>query len=318
MRRADAVAVLAAVSLPLLAVGCGEGGPPLPGGGSPGAPAATSSLSGPDVPGRSDEFENMEVPPGQLTRALPVGDAWPADDGPTYRSLCLSCHSVSQTSFAVTDWQESLHARAGVLCASCHGTHEVAFVPQPGPDRCALCHASETDEFLASRHGPATSSGMRCASCHEVHATDRGLARSRTICLGCHLDSDHVQGFPASRMGLVLAEHPPAADGSPRAADCVTCHMPESALMRETGDFRNDRVTLHDPAITVAKDPSDSTTLAREAIEFLVPVCTTCHSERNARWRLERSDPLILHWTPLGMPQDVRRRPEPAAAEASR
>jgi hypothetical protein len=316
-RRARAAALVAAGFLVALATGC-DRGPTLPERRKPRTSATSGAIPPPEVPGESEEFEKMEVPPGQLARALPVGSAWAKDEGPVYRSLCLSCHSVSQTSFAVVDWQESLHARAGVLCGSCHGTHEAAFFPQPGPDRCALCHAVQVDEFLASRHGPETSPGMRCASCHEAHATDRGFARALEVCLGCHLDSDHVQGFPGSRMGHVLAEHPPRADGSLPAADCVTCHMPASDLMLATGDFRNDKVTLHDPAITVAASAQDSTLLAQETIDFLVPKCVACHSERNARHRLSNSDPLIRHWTPLGMPGEVRRRPVAAAAGGPR
>jgi hypothetical protein len=259
----------------------------------------------------SEEFKQMEVPPEQLTRVLSIGAAWSRENGPTYRSLCLSCHAVSQTSFAVTDWQESLHARAGVMCSSCHGTHEATFIPQPGPERCSPCHSRQVEEFAASAHGPEKAPGMRCVSCHEAHAVDRGLARSRTVCTGCHLDSDHVQGFSTSRMGLVLAEHPPNEDGSLRAADCQYCHQPDSEILQETGEFRNDRVSLHNPSITVAKHAKDPDRLADETIEFLVPLCVTCHSERNARYRLENSDPLIRHWTPLGMSGEVQRRPGP-------
>ena len=299
----------------VLVSGC-DRGPELPGGARSKAPAA--AVAPLEVPGQSDEFQQMQLPPGQLTRTLPIGEAYAANDGPFYRSQCLRCHSVSGTSFAVAQWQESLHARAGVLCGACHGTHEATFVPRPGPDRCALCHVAQVEEFLASKHGPANAPGVRCVSCHEAHATDRGLARSVTVCLGCHLDSEHVQGFPGSRMGLILAEQPRDANGALRAADCVTCHMPEAARMAETGDFRNDRATLHDPAVTVARSPSDSTALARETIELLVPRCVTCHSERNARYRLENAASMILRWTPPGMTAEERRRPVSSLAPAVR
>jgi hypothetical protein len=259
----------------------------------------------------------MAVPPGQLVRARPVGEAWTADDGPTYRSLCLRCHAVSQTSFAVDDWLESAHARAGVLCASCHGAHEASFVPQPGTDRCALCHATQVEEFRASAHGPERAPGMRCVSCHEIHATDRKLVAAVSLCENCHLDSEHVQGFGVSRMGTVLVEHPPDPEGGIRAADCVFCHMPDSPILLETGDFRNDRLTLHDPALTVKRHPRDERRLDDDAIDFLVPLCQQCHSERNARYRLENSDTLIRQWIPVGMADDVRRRPGPGAGGAS-
>jgi hypothetical protein len=309
---AIAAAAIATAGAALLAAGCRDELPPLP---EPAAPGIVpGAVAGPEVPGRSEEFQRMEVPPAQLIRAIPVGDAWPSGDGPAYRSLCLQCHSVSQTAFAATDWRESLHARAGVACAACHGTHEVAFVTRPGPDRCLLCHAQQTEEFLRSAHGPGRAPGMGCVSCHDAHATDRRLASAVSLCSGCHLDSDHVQGFGASRMGVVLATVPPAADGSPRAPDCVTCHQPESPVLRDTGDFRNDRVTVHDPGVTVARPEGGGPALAPGTIDLLLPVCAPCHSERNARHRLESSDPLLLHWTPVGAGPDVRRGPSPEAA----
>ncbi|MFN8177688.1 MAG: cytochrome c3 family protein [bacterium] len=306
------VALLAAAILALMAPGCSRL-PSLPK--RPKAVASAPRGALPDIPGQSDEFKQMQLPPGQLTRALPIGTAYAKDQGPIYQSLCLSCHSVSQTSFAVVDWQESLHSRAGVYCGSCHGTHEAGFFPRPGPDRCALCHAQEVEEFLASKHGPRNAPGVRCVSCHEPHATERGLAKSLKVCMDCHLSSQHVQGFLQSRMGLVLTTQPPDPAGKLRAADCVTCHMPQSVILKQTGDFRNDAVTLHDPASTVAKDPADSTMLARTTIETLVPVCKQCHSERNARYRLENADPLIKYWTPLGMTSELRRRPIPVGTQ---
>ena len=130
-----AIGALAILSGGIFLPGCEEG-PPLPGGDRDSRAPAPAAVSGPVVPGESEEFREMEVPPGQITRAIPIGEAVSPESGPVYRSLCLSCHSVSQTSFGVQDWQESLHARAGVSCSSCHGAHEGPFIPQPGPDRC--------------------------------------------------------------------------------------------------------------------------------------------------------------------------------------
>jgi hypothetical protein len=296
--------LLAALALAVVVAGCGAPS------GRPGA-AGSGAVSPPRAEGRSDEFKQMKAPPGQLTRVIPVGDAYPAEAGPVYRSLCLRCHSTSQTSFAVQDWRQSLHARAGVLCSACHGSHEAGFVPQPGPARCLTCHSQEVEEFLVSGHGPSRAPGMRCVSCHESHATGRGLAKSTKVCTGCHLDSDHVQGFAASRMGQVQAQFPAGADGEMRAPDCVYCHMPLSPIMATTGDFRNDKVLLHDPSPTVARHLKDERRLAESAITLLLPLCVSCHSERNARYRLENSDPLILHWTPVGMSAGVRRAPSP-------
>jgi hypothetical protein len=295
------------IALVLLLSGCGL--------------ASRSSSRGGVAPpvgeGESEEFKQMlsKIPPGQLTRAIPVGEAWPPEGGPAYRSLCLRCHSVSQTSFAVKDWRESLHARAGVLCGACHGAHESNFVLLPGPDRCLACHPQEVEEFVISGHGPERAPGMRCVSCHEAHATSRGMAKANEVCTGCHLDSDHVQGFAASRMGQVLAQNPPDPDGTIHAPDCVYCHMPPSPIMSTTGDFRNDKVVLHDPASTVARNPRDPRRLDESTIKLLLPLCVSCHSERNARYRLENSDPLILHWTPVGMPSTVRRNPVMGPAE---
>jgi hypothetical protein len=158
---------------------------------------------------------------------------------------------------------------------------------------------------------------MRCVSCHENHATDRGLEKAVKACGGCHLGSDHVTGFAGSRMGQVQALRPIGPNGELRAPDCVYCHQPASTLMKTTGDYRNDRVTLHNPAITVAKNPKDARRLSEETIRFMVPLCASCHSERNARYRLENSDPLILHWSPVGMSGEVRRRAASTATKTS-
>ncbi len=296
----------------LLVAGCGGDEPPLPDPAARELPTAIAVVP-PEIPGESQEFREMELPPGQFVRAIPTGNAYDAATGPTYRSLCLNCHAVSQTSFAVDAWTRSVHARCGISCGACHGSHEGTFIAQPSSEQCRSCHARQVEAFLASGHGPERAPGMRCISCHEVHETDRQLARSVTLCIGCHLDSEHVRGYPDSRMGMTFMREGYDENGDLRAPDCIYCHMPLDPIMNETGDFRNDKVTLHDSAITVQKNPRDASRLSDAAIDFLLPLCVTCHSERNARHRLENSDPLLLRWAPVGMTPEILRRPSPEA-----
>ena len=286
------------------------------GGGDSGA--VSSPVAPPAIPGQSDEFKAMELPPGQILRVTPVGDAYAKENAPVFRSLCLNCHAVSQTSFAAQSWTESAHSRVGVTCSGCHGSHEGAFVTKPGPDRCGLCHGIQYEAASASAHGPQRAPGMGCAPCHEIHATDRRAAARVETCTGCHLDSEHVQGYATSRMGLVFLREGYGPDGELRAPDCVYCHMPPVTPTGPGFDFRNDKVSLHDPSVTVRKQADDPNVLAAEAVETLVPLCVKCHSERNARFRLENSASLIRTWTPVGMTSDVRRRPVPVQSGRAR
>ena len=301
----------AALIVALLLCACQPEGPPLPDA-APREVGRSATVPAPEIPGRSDAFENMELPPGQIVRVDPVGGVYGADDAPVFRGLCLQCHAVSQTSFAVQAWKESAHSRAGITCGSCHGAHEGTFVTKPGPERCRSCHATQYDQVVVSGHGPERAPGMGCSPCHEVHATDRRLAARVETCVGCHLESEHVRGYATSRMGILFLREGYGADGELRAPDCVYCHMPPITPSGPGFGFRNDRVSLHDPTRTVGKHPADPTRLAAETVEFLVPLCVKCHSERNARYRLENSALLLRTWTPIGMTEELRRKPWPA------
>jgi hypothetical protein len=110
-------------------------------------------------------------------------------------------------------------------------------------------------------------------------------------------------------MGIVFMREGYTAEGDLRAPDCVYCHMPALASAQAASRFRRDRVTLHDPSPTVQKHSQNPDRLSEEAISFLTPLCSKCHSERNARYRLENSASLLRAWTPIGMTAQVRRKP---------
>ena len=254
----------------------------------PEAPSEEGAVvAAPDVPGRSEEFQQMELPPGQLLRVRPVGTAYDSVSAPVHRSVCLHCHAVSQTSFAAEAWNESAHAQAGLSCGVCHGRTKVPSCRGRRRKRAERATPLNTNRSRDSAHGPEKAPGMLCGSCHDIHATNRNLAARVETCMGCHLESQHVQGYPASRMGAVFMREGYTADGDLRAPDCVYCHMPVLAPDEATSLYRQDRVTLHDPTLSVQKHATDTDRLSESAITFLTPLCAKCHSDRNVQFRLE-------------------------------
>ena len=79
----------------IVLLACQADGPPLP---DPrGVPAEETAVSGvvppPEIPGRSDAFENMELPPGQVARVDPVGSAH-GEEGAPDRIPVVGCREV--------------------------------------------------------------------------------------------------------------------------------------------------------------------------------------------------------------------------------
>jgi hypothetical protein len=97
------------------------------------------------------------------------------DDAETRR--CLSCHSVTVAEH-LHDWDRSVHARAGVVCLSCHvpAASTNAVAPPPGgadwpvaATTCGSCHPAVESAFHTSQHAVQASSGPpgpTCADCH--------------------------------------------------------------------------------------------------------------------------------------------------------
>lgn len=185
------------------------------------------------------------------------------------RFLCLDCH-VIQTPKIVKDWAESKHGYFNVKCFVCHGTHDQDFVRQPTPERCRACHAQEVADYKASKHDNSKNfKAPTCKSCHPMHTFSLQVAKSAIICTNCHLDKEHVQLYPQSKMGVIFRT---LGEGS--AAMCVNCHMPKSNIHADDATAtRNDRVPNHN--VTETRDR-----------EKMVQVCLACHSERSARQKL--------------------------------
>jgi hypothetical protein len=115
------------------------------------------------------------------------------------------------------------------VCASCHGgigeERAPAFSYRPGerlgnylhlrtppPDEPLDVHDNQV--ALLQRSACYQASGMSCATCHDVHRTQRDAAAFSSRCLTCHT---------VESCGLFPTH------GAALARNCVDCHMPEES-----------------------------------------------------------------------------------------
>jgi hypothetical protein len=131
--------------------------------------------------------------------------------------MCAGCHDGSRDDLAdvVSAYRGGRHGRAASLgrpaasCTSCHGPHGIAAHDAPDApvarahvaQTCGACHASaaamagtdlptdQLEQWRASVHGAAfatdPSTAPTCASCHDGHRNQAGLAAT-AACGQCH------------------------------------------------------------------------------------------------------------------------------------
>lgn len=150
---------------------------------------------------------------------------------------CLDCHEY----VSAADHTFRLKADGQALCATCHESHEKAFVHPPVRDgRCTDCHdahGSEQPKLLLDRpeklcvrchkqdfsarkfvHGPVAVGA--CVVCHTSHSSaypNLLVDSSEKLCLNCHEDLAPTPGA----IGVHL--HAPMASG------CTSCHDPHAS-----------------------------------------------------------------------------------------
>jgi formate-dependent nitrite reductase cytochrome c552 subunit len=183
----------------------------------------------------------------------------------------------------VSDWLATAHARAGVNCSGCHQAQpDSAWIERPGERACALCHETETDGFLAGKHGmrlaaelpamtpaqarlfmqpQAHDSALGCSSCHKAHRFDTRAAAAEA-CGGCHAD-EHTRAYASSPHAQLwrkeLAGEAPSGSG----VSCASCHLPRIPHRAPEGR-----------RILVQHNQNDN---LRPNEKMLRPVCMNCH-----------------------------------------
>jgi hypothetical protein len=187
------------------------------------------------APAPAAEVVSPTLQPTATVQAIPTPLAYPEPVSET--NTCLECHSTlgGRSEQVVNDWQSSIHATRGVICADCHGGNpnaadamaamspEAGFIGKPDrteiPSLCASCHANVTlmrqydlptdqyTKYQESFHGQRLAAGdtkvATCFDCHDGHATretdDPRASVYRLnvpeLCARCHADPAYMAGY---------------------------------------------------------------------------------------------------------------------------
>jgi hypothetical protein len=154
-------------------------------------------------------------------------------------ATCEGCHEA-----VVTEWRESMHARAHHDRDPIYGGVRAIRLAKEGPGIAKACATCHTPRYQDRPDDPRAAVGVGCAACHnalvhapamallgphdlpagasEAHATGAAPARMKDgtrLCLDCHEELIGKSGVPICTTG------PEHAAGGARGT-CVSCHMP--------------------------------------------------------------------------------------------
>jgi len=181
---------------------------------------------------------------------------------------CIACHGSRRD--ISSGWEHSEHARAGLVCSSCHDTHgrelrllrsvnamQAATLPRASDSTrlCTSCHSEVVGEFNLPSHHPVAEGMLDCTSCHRPHESSREMLGARTdLCASCHQEV----------MGPWIYEHAPVAE------DCGFCHTPHGA----TAD---NLLETSQPAACISCHTIPTSGAVHDPFAFATR-CTDCHS----------------------------------------
>ena len=162
---------------------------------------------------------------------LPIEKKW------TIKAECVTCHT-SVTPGIVADWKLSKHAEYEVSCSVCHGeqhmsSEDVHKVGRMKPQRCAMCHQVQGDQFQAGKHALAWTAMKAMPT---AHRQPMALMDGMKGCGGCHKlglktekESQALReagaGFGMASCDACHTRHTFAAKEAQQPQACRTCHM---------------------------------------------------------------------------------------------
>ena len=190
-----------------------------------------------------------------LLTAASLRAAAPPPPKPPANDDCLSCHEdpsakrANGSSIFVDKkvFGDSVHGAAGASCVDCHQdlalTTDFPHSEKLAPVDCAVCHASQVEEYHQSVHArergkSKASKAATCTDCHGIHdilpskdaASRTNHFNLPTTCLRCHANIAVVPGAggPAVNQPALFHDsiHGKALEksGLKVAPNCANCH----------------------------------------------------------------------------------------------
>lgn len=179
-----------------------------------------------DIGSNVESGESDEAGERSETAPLDYEIRWPQSELTQDRSSCMACHETLSRRWGrpARDHVRGAHFRASVSCADCHGgdadedepdlahSLEADFAGRLDSammiDRCARCHATAVETFVASRHQAQSlvSREVTCLVCHGAHDIGAG-SRPASVswlktCNDCHA-LDSVPYLPSSMISML-------------------------------------------------------------------------------------------------------------------
>ncbi len=138
-----------------------------------------------------------------------------ADSPASSTATCQQCHGRSHPRFERTS-----HARAGLTCTDCHGSHSKPATFDAGTDGCGSCHVDQAQTFAFTEHHRLDEGTLSCSSCHDPHEPSARIQLGgfkQQECSTCH----------QAQAGPFVFEH-----GAQRVEGCTACHSPHGSPNR--------------------------------------------------------------------------------------
>ena len=232
-----------------------------------------------------------------------VGANFPVEKKWTIKAECVTCHT-GVTPGIVSDWKASKHAEYEVSCSVCHGeqhmsdadTHKAGRMK---PERCAMCHQVQFDQFKGGKHSLAWKSMNAMPTAHRQPVA---LMDGMKGCGGCHKlglktekESQALReagaGFGLASCDACHTRHTFTVKEAQQPQACQTCHM----------GFDHPHWEMYSSSKHGVRYYLKQTGVLPESV--VAPTCQTCHMR-------EGNHAVMTGWgffaVRLPMPQDKK------------